>query len=350
MTIEAERSERYAKAIQKTGLSIYDHIDVGDPDLWIPTSELELLLNRALAGISLGGLPLRTRSKVLKEHVCRALGYPVPSSFKKTQPRFPGQLFDTYIQKSNNLQIWNEELAATRRYVIIHVDQDIVITKVKVVTGEELALLDTTGTLTQKYQARLTQKTETSELITADDTARLRCLVCPRVNLRSGASPIDNPVAGQLLPIKEIFEKLRMLVGCPFSDFGHDQERNRGAHLHRLVCQSLGYQDYRDDGRFPDIRHQLLEVKLQTSPTIDLGLVRPNSTEVLDVGKIGGRQIRHCDVRYALFYAKSDGKIVTVTHFLVTPGQHFFRRFTQFQGKVLNKKLQIPLPADFFDT
>jgi hypothetical protein len=350
MRTEAEGPERHTKAIQKSGLSIYDHIDVGDPDLWIPTSELELLLNRALAGISLGGLPLRTRSKVLKEHVCRALGYPVPSSFKKSRPRFPGQLFDTYIQKSNNLQVWNEELAATRRYVIIRVNQDIVISKVKVVTGESLALLDTTGTLTQKYQARLIRKTETSELITTQDTLRLRSLVCPVVNLGSIASPVDNPVAGQVLPIKEVFEELKTLVGSSFPDFGHDQERNRGAHLHRVICQSLGYQDYQDDGRFPDVRHQLLEVKLQTSPTIDLGLVRPNSTEVLDVGKIGGRQIRHCDVRYALYYARTDRKTVTLTHFFLTTGQHFFRRFPQFQGKVLNKKLQIPLPVDFFDT
>lgn len=132
-------------------------------------------------------------------------------------------------------------------------------------------------------------------------------------------------------------------------DIGYDQERNRGAELHRLVCKSLGYEDYRDDGQFPDMRHQLLEVKLQTSPTIDLGLVCPNSLDVLDVPKIGGKQVRHCDVRYALFYANTDGITVTLTHFFLTTGEKFFTRFPQFQGKVLNKKLQIPLPADFFE-
>lgn len=96
-------SKVYADAIRRSGLAIYDAIQIGDPDLWIPTPELETLLNARLVGISLYGLPLRTRSKVIKEHVCRALGYPVPSSFKRTQPRFPGQMFDTYVQKSNNL-------------------------------------------------------------------------------------------------------------------------------------------------------------------------------------------------------------------------------------------------------
>jgi len=97
------------------------------------------------------------------------------------------------------------------------------------------------------------------------------------------------------------------------------------------------------------VRNQLLEVKLQTSPTIDLGLVRPASEEPLDVPKIGLTQVRHCDVRYAIFYARTDGAEVTLTHVYLTTGAAFFTRFPQFQGKVLNKKLQIPLPSDFFD-
>jgi len=151
------------------------------------------------------------------------------------------------------------------------------------------------------------------------------------------------------LPIGEIFERLQSLVGKGFADIGYDQERNRGAALHRLACQYLGYADYRDAGQFPDVPHQLLEVKLQTSPTIDLGLVCPDSKEALDVPMIEEQQIRHCDVRYALFYAQTDGTHVTLTHFFLTTGEAFFSRFPQFQGKVLNKKLQIPLPADFFD-
>ena len=48
----------------------------------------------------------------------------------------------------------NEELAASRRYVLIRVSEEGVIVRVKVVTGDILAPLDATGTLTQKYQAR----------------------------------------------------------------------------------------------------------------------------------------------------------------------------------------------------
>ena len=349
MTNNGDGLRRYVEAIRDSGLTIYDSIKTGDLDLWIPTPELEQLLDTALAGILLAGLPIRTRSKVVKEHICRALGYLVPNSFKKTQPRFPGQCFDTYSQKSNNLQVWNEELASMRRYVIIRVGEGDMITRVKVVTGSALVKLDTTGTLTQKYQARLIPSETKAELITSEDTDLIRPFVLGGFDLGVIASPIHHPQARQLLPIGEVFERLQSLLGERFADIGYDQERNRGAALHRMVCQRLGYVEYQDDGQFPDVRHQLLEVKLQTSPTIDLGLVCPDSEEVLDVPMIEGCQIRHCDVRYVIFYATRDGANIVLTHLFLTTGEKFFTRFQKFQGNVLNKKRQILLPADFFD-
>lgn len=341
--------QRFVAAIRRSGLTIYEEIKVGDPTLWIPTPELQALLDAGLRGLSLAGLPLRTRSKVVKEKVCKVLGYPVPKSFQRTQPRFPGQMFDTYAQKSNNLQVFNEKLSPTRRYALIRVSYDDVVTRVRVVTGEALALLDTTGTLTGKYQARCIPGKDRAELITPADTALLAQFVTPKVDLRRVATPVKHPQAGELLPIRVVFERLARLVGRGFVNAGIVQERNRGAALHRLVCMTLGYASYQDDGQFPDVRHQLLEVKLQTSPCIDLGLVRPNSTEALDVPMIEGKQIRHCDVRYAVFYARVVARQVELTHLFLTTGEAFFGRFPQFQGKVLNSKLQIPLPADFFD-
>ena len=86
-------------------------------------------------------------------------------------------MFDTYSQKSNNLQVWNEELAPTRRYVIIRISGRHVIDRVKVVTGDALAKLDTTGTLTQKYQARLICRAEAAELISREDTEFVKRLL-----------------------------------------------------------------------------------------------------------------------------------------------------------------------------
>lgn len=345
---KASRASRYVENIRRSGLSIYDLVAVGDPEFWIPTPELESLLDDGLRGLRLTGLPLRSRSKFVKQQICRVLGYPVPHTFQRTRPRFPGQAFDVYVQKSDNLQVWNEELAASRRYVMVRVSADDVVTRVKVVTGDTLAVLDTTGTLTQKYQARCIVRGSAYELVTPTDTAVVRPAVSATANLSSGVPPVDPPRTGEVLPIMVVFERLQSLIGQRIPDPGRDQERNRGGALHRIVCRALGYRTYQDDGRFPDIRHQLLEVKLQTAPTIDLGLVRPSSTEPMDLPNLAGRQVRHCDIRYAVVYGDASGRDVVLTHLIVTTGEGFFQRFPQFQGRVLNKKLQIPLPADFF--
>jgi hypothetical protein len=336
----------YVAAIRQSGLSIYDPIEIGSP-LYIPSADLEALLNEGLAGTSTAGLPIRTRSKVVKSRVCEVLGYPIPATFKKTQPRFFGQNLDTYTQASNNLQIWNEELSPTRRYALIR-EENGVLTKVRVVTGDTLAELDTTGTLTQKYQARLNDSVGCA-LVSQQDTERVVPLTA-RTQQVSFDSPTGYPAVGELLPIKVVYERLFGLVGtsfASFADLGRTQERNRGAALHRLICARLQYSHYADDGRFPDIKHQLLEVKLQTSPTIDLGLVSPDSADPLDIPKIQGTQIRHCDVRYAVFSGTTDGANVTLKGFYLSTGRDFFSWFPRFEGRILNKKLQIPLPRDF---
>ena len=334
-------------AIRRSGLTIYDRIPSGRPDLYIASKKLEEMLVESLVGISLSGLALRTRSKFVKTEVCKAIGYPVPGSFKRTQPRFPGQNFDVYIQKSNNLQIWNEELDASRRYVIVQVDEDDRIGNVRVISGAELAKLDRTGTLTQKYQAALDVGAEACELVSREDA-----IPAERIGQKSSArliNPTEDPSLRSLIPIQMLFGILKCTIGMEIDYVGMDQERNRGSLLHEIVAKLLGYSGYADKGTFPDIPHQLLEIKLQTSRTIDLGLVTPDSLQALDYPALDGNIVlRHCDVRYALFYGELTGNRVRITNFYLTTGRDFFSRFRRFEGRVLNKKLQIPLPSDFF--
>ncbi len=350
MTTDNQRLVEYVRSIRQSRLSIYDRIEIGDPELWIPASELEQILNNALVGQSLAGLPLRTRSKVAKQLVCDALGYPIPSTFRRTKPRFPGQLFDTYVQKSNNLQIWNEDVEPSRRYIIIRVGEEDEITVIKVVSGTLLATYDRTGTLTQKHQARLTLGESDTELSSSEDTEIIKPTTHSGVETTGFESSSDPPQYGHVIPINNLFDRLAPLIGHSFRDAGHDQERNRGASLHKLVCRALGYARCEDDGRFPDIRHQLLEIKLQTARTIDLGLVSPDSTDILDTPMLNNQQIRQRDVRYAVFCATSDGSTVTLTHLILTTGTDFFNRFQRFGGNVVNKKIQIRLPNHFFDS
>ena len=338
----------YWYAISQSGFDIYAVQEVGHPDYWIPTPQIQQLLNDGLVGLSLSGLALRTRSKVVKQEVCKALGYPVPESFRKTQPRFLGQQLDIYTQKSRNLQIWNEELSPNRRYAIIAISEDDIVCKVTVINGQELALLDNTGTITTKYQARFDTGDAIYELVNEVDTDSLVRVVTPLLEFNESQGPTDLPERGYILPIEEIFTRLQSIVGERFPDPGIDQERNRGAELHKLVCERLGYRSYGDLGVFPDVRHQLLEVKLQTSPTIDLGLVLPTSEEKLDISGFDGIPFRYKDTRYAVFCGTTDGNEVEITHLVVSSGESFFKRFVQFGGKEINGKIQIPLPAEFF--
>src|SRR5207244_13175760 len=127
---------------------------------------------------------------------------------------------------------------------------------------------------------------------------------------------------------------------------GLDQERYRGEALHRLACTIIGLGQYADRGQFPDILSQVLEVKLQTAPTIDLGLVSPDSSAPAE---LAGPGIRHCDVRYAVAYGERiELTRVRIRYVVVTTGADFFQEFRRFEGLVLNAKLQIRLPREFF--
>lgn len=335
-------------AIAGSGLSIYDRLDHA-PELFLDIDVLEALLNETLTGLHVD-VPIRTRAKLVKVAVCKAMGYPVPSSFRKTQPRFPGQDLDVYVQKANNLQVWNEEITPTRRYAIARVGDDGKISRVRVVTGQALAVLDTTGTLTRKYQAKRRAAKAGSALVVARDTDDFIRELDPQDSVAaqqlSAMSPTDHPRRGQVLTIGALYNVLVGLEGQTVVDPGAVQERLRGEGLHKLVCTTLGLGPYADRGRCPDIRAQALEVKLQTAGTIDLGPVTPDST---DVAEEIGETLRHCDVRYAVVYADAAGSgRLRIREVVVTTGQAFFSEFQRFEGRVTNAKLQMHLPKTFF--
>lgn len=336
----------YQVRISESGGTIYDEFTSSSDSLYIPSDILEQMLADGLIGITLSGVPLRTRSKIVKSKICEILGYQIPTSFKKTQPRFPSQNFDIYIQKRMNVQIWNEKIDPQRRYVFIRVDPDDRITNVKIINGDQLAKLDKTGTLTTKYQATMHNLGQSS-LLSNQDTKRVSYWCNQRMDL-SGVRPNSYPAKGMLLPISEIFHRVRLLEGQTFPHLDYLQERNRGAKLHGLICEKLGYHSYEDDGAYPDIRNQLIEIKLQTSPTIDLGLHSPEDrTTILSVN---GQEFRCQDVRYIIVDGFLDSGKVRIRYVHLVNGRDFLNYFPLFGGMEQNSKLQIPLPSNFFNS
>lgn len=332
-----------AETISTSHLEIHEKAPA---DLVYSLEELRYLLRNHLKGLSLHGLPLRTRSKRVKTEVCNALGYPIPAKFTKTHPRFLGQDLDIFTQKSNNLQIWNEDIDLKRRYAIIKLNSHDDIETVSVVTGKTLNDLANTKTLTSKFQATM-RHFDKSILFSSSDTSNVKDLLCCNY-CPTNKMPTDPPNGKELLPISSIFSLLLPLVGTTLTYSGATQERNRGANLHEKICTLLGYKTFKDNGCFPDIPHQLIEVKLQTSPTIDLGQHAP--TETLPLFKVNKRAICCNDIRYVIFDGKlSNEDTILLSNLYVVTGKDFSSVFRLFEGRKINKKRQIPLPSSFFD-
>ena len=281
---------------------------------------------------------------MVKQKICNALGYPVPNSFKKTQPRFLGQNFDVYIQKSLNVQIWNEDINLERRYVFLRVGENNIITHVRVITGKTLIQYDRTGTLTTKYQAIMNSYDESNLFSECDTDVVVNYIVDPSQPLND-TDPNAHPNRNRLLRISEIYMRLFPIIGQSIDYLGAVQERNRGAELHKIICSHLGYSIYEDNGLYPDIANQLLEIKLQTSQTIDLGLHSPTDGE--SIIEVDGTTFHSEDVRYAIFRGELAGDKILLKNLYVVSGRDFVKYFPLFKGK--NAKIQIPLPNDFFN-
>ncbi|MDP3006385.1 MAG: hypothetical protein Q8N11_09445 [Methylotenera sp.] len=201
----AKSPDSYKIALLASQLDIYTPIDINDTDLWIPMHDLEVLISNELCNVSVANMALRSRSKFINLAVCRALGYPEPTSFTRTYPKFPGQKLDTYAQKALNLQIWNEAVSPDRRYAILEISPDDIITRVKVVNGLVLAALDKTGTITKKYQARFDLGDDALELISKVDVGSLLPHISTDVEIDKSLSPTADPQSRGLLPIFEIY-------------------------------------------------------------------------------------------------------------------------------------------------
>lgn len=337
-----------AESIRRHGLDIYDLVEATDPALLFPDEELEIYLDHVLVGQVIGG-PIRTRSKLAKQLVAEALGYGRPTSFSRTKPRFPGQDLDVHVQQDDNLQIWNQEVSPERRYVLIRPDANDVVRRVRVVRGQQVAEWDRTGTLTSKYQAKRIPGRSGSLLVSESDTDVFLEVLQPSSLAASelqNSLTSDPPIPGMVMPISQLFDKLIHLVGIELSATGPGQDRVRGELLQGLVSDVLGVGEYANFGQWPDIVNQALEVKLQTSPTIDLGLVLPSDTAP---ARALGPGVRHCDARYLVVYGDSlpSGE-VNLTEIVMSTGEDFFNEFVQFGGLVQNQKRQIRLPAHLF--
>ena len=122
-----------------------------------------------------------------------------------------------------------------------------------------------------------------------------------------------------------------------------DATKNRGQNLERLVAQVLGYNIDSGilSGGYPDIANQLLEVKIQDSPTVDLGRYSPQFEEPVPEMQ---NDFTTRDVRYLM--ALTDPTEHTIDGLILLAGDDLGKHFTYVADDSF--KCQRSIPMDFF--
>lgn len=326
------------------------------------------------------------KSQWVKFQIIELLGYQRPSGLRTKQamqskPKFIHQLFDIFVQSSRNLQVWNyvpysdtiisgkwniESKSPHRykdcRYLLVFHDSEGFILKTTLVNGNTLAEWDTTGTQTIKWQAtaRRSYRNEISSQIVVSPVETLhgkigtymqqplekksRFIIQESQNLESPLIK-QPPTPASFLTHSEIAQALRTLVGTKFANIGTGQERNMGQTLEKEIIKALGYQTYQqtDTGDYPDLLHQLIEVKFQFQGTIDLGKHLP--TDLLPIKAPWNKwEITPREIRYIVALMEQDihGNFI-VDSIVITSGEKFNEYFSISEGT--NFKVQIPIPS-----
>lgn len=348
-------------------------------DLIYDTSKIEELLD-SLVGLKIPeDLSNVQRSHWVKEKIISELGYEEPDAFrskkaKKHTPKYIHQLMDIFIQKENNLQIWGyvpyadveidaewrgqpHEMKETR-IVVVKRNEENIITGFKIVEGEDLEKWDNTGTKTVKWQGfvpdsfrnkgkvytggsePLFSKIGESELSLEEKQEQIRIQETESSDKLAEMPPEDSSL---VLTIEELKSILNDLIGIELEDRG---ERLTGQLFEKKVAEKIGYEFDEEDlsadrGEFPDLLNQLLEVKFQDSPTIDLGKHLPTDEEKLEFGwnKWG---LTNEDIRYVVGLGDEKEDCFELTDIVIISGLDF----EEFFGVTAdtNSKIQMSIP------
>ena len=147
----------------------------------------------------------------------------------------------------------------------------------------------------------------------------------------------DLPQKGEILSLQCIKEKVGSLVG---TQLVVSDTKTKGQFLERVVTNLLGYST-NDSlvGGYPDIPNQLLEVKVQDSPTVDLGKYSPSNPVVIN----NSMNLTTEDVRYLIALTDENGNIEGL---ILSPGSCLGDAFTFVNDT--NYKCQRSIPMSFF--
>ncbi len=286
----------------------------------------------------------------------------------KGVPKITREFIDTYIVTSGdtyNLQVWNripasqtllikyesgESLKCTDvRFMFVRIDSPKnVIASINILTPQYIEQkFGKFGKPTIKQQLLISNKVRkkiyesASKILTLPDSNKLLALVkddftSPKLKM------LDIPDVKNLFSIA----LLKTIVAEKLIGLKLDAAatKNRGQALERKVIELLGYDIQDKDllyGAFPDIRNQLLEVKVQDTQTTDLGKFTPEKEEIV----IEISSLTTFDVRYLI--ALTNPKTEIIEGVILSSGERLGDLFSYVSAE--SYKCQRAIPMSFFE-
>lgn len=288
--------------------------------------------------------------------------YEIVPPKQKGVPTFLREYIDTYIVttgNSYNLQVWNRNpnsesvqvdlkngetlLASDVRFIFGKIDTDNCIESIIIMTPDYIEnRFGKFGKPTVKQQLIISNKKRediihSGGMVIADTNLPEELLAGDDEAIGADIGIKDEP--GRVFPIKIMDERLTdKLVGKKL-DISFSTKQ-RGQQLERMVAYQLGYRNMQDglEGGYPDIRNQMLEVKVQDSPTVDLGKYSPQFEEQIN-DHFTTRTIRY-------LIALTDAVNGEIDGLILCPGEELGKNFTYVSEKSF--KCQRSIPMNFF--
>ncbi len=289
--------------------------------------------------------------------------YEIVPPKQKGVPAFLREYIDTYIVttgNSYNLQVWNRNpnsasvqvdlkngetlLASDVRFVLGKINTDNCIESIIIMTPEYIEnKFGKFGKPTIKQQLIISDKKREAiihngSMVIADSNLPGELLSYTDKTINDNVSIKDEP--NTVLPIAVIDERItNKLIGEKL-DISLSTKQ-KGQQLERMVAYQLGYRDMQNglEGGYPDIRNQMLEVKVQDSPTIDLGKYSPQFEEQIN-DNFTTRTIRYLIALTNAINGEINGLIMC-------PGEELGKHFTYIADKSF--KCQRNIPMSFFE-
>jgi hypothetical protein len=286
--------------------------------------------------------------------------YELPN--KKGVPKILLEYVDTYIVTSGatyNLQVWNRNPSSSSvqiqylngdtlksdevRFVLVKINMaEQQIESIVVLTPSYIVdRFGVFGKPTIKTQLIISNKMRQMVIDSRDSILFYADTLGSK--LIKNFSIHDEPTAKSLLPMESIREiVVEKIIGQKIPP---SSTKNRGQLLESIFVKALGYKLLDNEslaGGYPDIRNQALEIKIQDSPTVDLGKYSPEFEEIVpNCSGFTTKSMRYCIVLTNPITHIAEGAVLSV-------GDKLGLHFTYIANK--SYKSQRSIPISFFET